>query len=268
MLPASDPLACYHAPRQPAEERYPHMKPTGRFPRSKFIRTVSSVVIATVSFTATILLAQDNLDKLRQAAEKGDARAQYNLGKMYSKGEGVMQDNAEAMSWYRKAAEQGHVNAQGMLGFMYANGEGVPQDDAAAVVWFRRAAEKKVITGANVTATREGSAYAQLYLGIMYESGRGVPLNSAEAVKWFRRSADQGLADAQFNLGLMYATGRGVLKDTVLAHMWSNIAGANGIEEAREFRDKLEHDMTRTEIRRATELAHACMDSDYQDCPQ
>ena len=171
-------------------------------------------------------------------------------------------------------------------------------------MWFRRSAEKKVITGDYVTATREGLAYAQFYLGIMYKSGRGVPLNSAEAVKWFRRSADQGLADAQFNLGLMYATGRGVLKDdtkaarwyrkaaeqgnaaaqynlglryatgrgvlkdTVLAHMWSNIAGANGIEEAREFRDKLERDMTRAEIRRTTELAHACMDSDYQDCPQ
>jgi len=59
-----------------------------------------------------------------------------------------------------------------------------------------------------------------------------------------------------------------VLKDSVLAHMWYNIAGANGNKAAREYRDKLERDITRAEISRATELARACMDSDYQDCQQ
>ena len=48
--------------------------------------------------------------------------------------------------------------------------------------------------------------------------------------------------------------------------MWLNIAGANGEEIARESRDSLERDMTRAEISRATELARACMASDYQDC--
>ena len=64
----------------------------------------------------------------------------------------------------------------------------------------------------------------------------------------------------------MYYNGWGVLKDSVLAHMWFNIAGANGDEDARENRDNLERDMTRAEISRATELARACMTSDYQDC--
>ena len=49
--------------------------------------------------------------------------------------------------------------------------------------------------------------------------------------------------------------GIAVPKDYVLAHMWTNIAVANGNKEAREFRDKLERDMTRAEIRRAMELA-------------
>ena len=52
----------------------------------------------------------------------------------------------------------------------------------------------------------------------------------------------------------------------MLAHMWSNIAGANGNASARELRDSLERDMTRAEISQATELARACMASDYQDC--
>ena len=118
--------------------------------------------------------------------------------------------------------------------------------------WYRMAAE-------------HGQANAQLNLGAAYTNGRGVLKDDAEAVKWYRLAAEQGFAGAQYNLGVMYDNGEGVLKDSVLAHMWYNIAGANGNEAARELRDNLEDDMTRAEIRRATELARACMISDYQD---
>ena len=66
-------------------------------------------------------------------AEQGNAAAQSNLGVMYANGEGVPEDDAEAVRWYRLAAEQGYAAAQFNLGFMYANGEGVPEDDAEAV---------------------------------------------------------------------------------------------------------------------------------------
>jgi len=69
----------------------------------------------------------------RLAAEQGGATAQYNLGLMYGDGEGVLEDKAEAVRWYRLAGEQGHVTAQFNLGVPYANGAGVPQDDAEAV---------------------------------------------------------------------------------------------------------------------------------------
>ena len=100
----------------------------------------------------------------------------------------------------------------------------------------------------------------------MYATGRGVPKDDAKAVKWYRLAADQGYARAQYNLGVMYATGRGVLKDRILAHIWFNIAGANGHAQAHEIRDTVERELTRAEVTRATELARACMDSDYQSC--
>ncbi len=37
----------------------------------------------------------------RQLAEQGDASAQYNLGFMYDNGQGVTQDYAVAVRWYR-----------------------------------------------------------------------------------------------------------------------------------------------------------------------
>jgi hypothetical protein len=53
--------------------------------------------------------------RLKELSEQGDAFAQYDLGWMYAKGEGVIQDNAEAVKWFRKAAEQGHSYAQKAL---------------------------------------------------------------------------------------------------------------------------------------------------------
>jgi TPR repeat protein len=69
------------------------------------------------------------------------AKAQDNLGWMYKNGRGVVQDDVEAVKWFRKAAEQGYPAAQDNLGWMYKNGRGVVQDDVEAVKWFRKAAE-------------------------------------------------------------------------------------------------------------------------------
>ena len=153
----------------------------------------------------------------------------------------------------RRRAEQGDADAQFTLGVRYANGDGVIKDDEEAVRWYRLAAA-------------QDNADAQATLALMYFNGIGVLKDEAEAVRWWRLAAAQDNAIAQLFLGSMYVEGRGVLKDPVLAHMWFNIAGVNGEEDARELRDRLEPDMTRDEISRATELARTCMASDYQDC--
>ena len=123
------------------------------------------------------------------------ADAQYSLGLMYDNGQGVQQDHAEAVKWFRKAAEQ---------------------DDAEAAKWYRKAAEQGIVV-------------AQFNIGVMYAGGEGVPQNHTEAVKWFRKAAERGYASAQFALGLMYGLGKGVPKDNVPVHMWFTLASAQGI---------------------------------------
>ena len=81
-----------------------------------------------------------DIGKLRMAAEHGDAKAQLNLGNLYYLGEGTPQDYAEAAKWYRLVAEQGDASAQNNLGVMYDEGDGVPQADREAVKWYRKAA--------------------------------------------------------------------------------------------------------------------------------
>ncbi len=75
-------------------------------------------------------------------AEQGVALAQFSLGFMYEKGQGVPQDYAEAVKWYRKAAEQGHGEAMNNLSLMYSHGRGVPQDYVRAHMWFNLAASR------------------------------------------------------------------------------------------------------------------------------
>ena len=81
-----------------------------------------------------------DLEEMRARAEQGDARAQFNLGVMYATGDGVPEDDAEAVRWYRLAAEQGYARAQSNLGAMYALGTGVPEDDVLAYMWANLAA--------------------------------------------------------------------------------------------------------------------------------
>ena len=73
-------------------------------------------------------------------AEQGNARAQNNLAVMYDNGEGVPQDDKEAVKWYQLAAEQGNATAQTGLGSMYYNGHGVIQDYVIAFMWWNLSA--------------------------------------------------------------------------------------------------------------------------------
>ena len=76
-------------------------------------------------------------------AEQGDATSQFELGYMYSNGQGVLQDYKTAFKWFTLAAEQKHSDAQYGLGFMCSNGHGVPQDYKTAIKWYTLAAEQK-----------------------------------------------------------------------------------------------------------------------------
>lgn len=191
------------------------------------------------------------LEKLRKAAEQGDAGAQWDLGAMYHVGKEVPQDVAEAFNWYRKAAEQGGTFYQLALGIIYENGQGVPKNVAEAVKWYRKAAEQgeeaaqrslgKMFAERKAmpkdpaeavacyrAAAEAGDAAAQNHLGTMYEKGDGVSKDVREAGKWYRKAAEQGSAYAQVHLGIMCDVGNGVTKNAVEAVKWYRKAAEQG----------------------------------------
>jgi len=60
---------------------------------------------------------------------------------MHRDGQGLPQNFKEAVRWFTKAAEQRHADAHFNLGALYTNGEGgIKQDLTRALKWFRLAA--------------------------------------------------------------------------------------------------------------------------------
>jgi TPR repeat protein len=139
---------------------------------------IKQLLIATILLLSSGAYGQ-SFEETKLLAEQGDANAQYNLGNMYIYGNGVPENNTEAVKWYRLAAEQGQANAQYNLGNIYLNGNFVPENYVEALKWYRLAAE-------------QGYANAQTDLGVMYENGDGVPENYVKAYVWYSVSAAQG----------------------------------------------------------------------------
>jgi TPR repeat protein len=62
--------------------------------------------------------------------------AEYLLGVLLNRGQGVVQDKAQAFDWFARAAAQGHGLAMYNLAVGSAKGEGMPEDPVQALKWF------------------------------------------------------------------------------------------------------------------------------------
>src|ERR1043166_6200072 len=102
---------------------------------------------------------------------------------MYSDGQGVPKDPAQALAWFRKAADQMYPPAQFNMGMLYAQGSGVARDLEQAVAWFRQAAEAGLPQAQDALRQVAGTGLmsAQHALGMSYEKGWGSAKIEAEA---------------------------------------------------------------------------------------
>lgn len=164
---------------------------------------------------------------LRQRAEAGDAKAQWELALYYGENPECCTTLYDGIEWARKAAEQGHPEAEIAIGRFCED----RLDEQQAVMWYRRAVE-------------HGNVLGDYYLGFYYKEGRGgLPHDLERAEQCFLRaseyieatyeyyecyrerigdngddagwewaigllmqSADGGYAPAQYTLGMLYET--------------------------------------------------------------
>lgn len=84
------------------------------------------------------------LKEWQPLAERGDARAQFNLGVIHFNAQGVPHDTTKAVEWYRAAADQGYGPAQAGLAFLYETGQGLLQNYVEAYKWLTLATRSGV----------------------------------------------------------------------------------------------------------------------------
>ncbi|KAG0233564.1 hypothetical protein BGW42_007399 [Actinomortierella wolfii] len=138
---------------------------------------------------------------------------------MPSHGQGMPQNDVEAVTWFRLAAEQGDADGQVQLGVMYRDGKGVERNYTEAISWFRKAAE-------------QGYTPGQVHLGLMYRDDKGVEQNYIEATSWFRK-AEKG------DVGFKNEHGLGVPKDISNASIGHKNSANHGFDDAQRRIEKL-----------------------------
>jgi len=203
-------------------------------------------------------------------AKAGAPEAQYEVGIMYLKGQGVEQDRDKAVQWLKKSseggyqlatsklsrideqeskfdelqsqAEAGNLDAQYELAMMYLKGRGIDADGAKARQWLQRAADK-------------GDSRATTRLGILNYKGEAGSTNYKQALSLFNRVSDNSVL-AQYYLGEMYATGAGVEKNYKTAISWYTKAADGGFNRARGKVINLEEEM-KIVTRRQSNVARA-----------
>lgn len=184
--------------------------------------------------TAAVWAQEPDFKQIMRDALEGVPAAQTDLGYMYFHGQGVKQDYAKGIEWYKKAAVQNDIYGQYNLGIIFDAGEGVPQDLAEAFKWYKLAAEG-------------GLPHAQHNVANMYQFGDGVERDYAKALLWYEKAAENDYAPSQYNLGRMYYEGLGTEVDYVRAFAWLGSARSNGDEKAMEMLEEMSTKMTEAE---------------------
>jgi len=181
--------------------------------------------------------AQSSVEALTYAAEGGQALAQWKLGRMYARGEGVPRDDTKAYSYFERLVESYNEddpdrpdiaaisNAFVSVGVYCLNGipnSEIKPDPERALEMFQYA------------ATNFGDPDAQYNLARMYLDGAaGLAHNNMRAARWLALAAEKGHHPAEALLGHLLFLGEGVPRQRARGLMWLTIAknGAQGAKD-------------------------------------
>jgi TPR repeat protein len=111
----------------------------------------------------------------QMAASNGLFDAIYQLGLLYEKGRGIVQDYRMACLLYSQANEKGHPESIYRLGIAYQHGLGVDTNISEAIDCYTKAAEL-------------GNNESQYKLGKLYDTGELVGKEPLKALNWYTKA--------------------------------------------------------------------------------
>ncbi len=230
------------------------------------------ISLALISIYAVTAFADDStlIAELTQKARAGDTEAQYQLGYMFSRAEGVERDILRAHNWLRNAAEKGHARAQYELGSLYDVSGGLEYPplidlrlkkiiDSLEKKYYVSESTRKMIAEKlfdemdavtwYLKAANQGLADAQHALGNLYFYGLQ-NMHEDSAILWYEKAARQDFMYAQSMLGFIYC-GRGKSVD---AYFWLKLALDKGDENILGMFERLNKEITQEELQEAQKL--------------
>jgi uncharacterized protein len=164
---------------------------------------------------------------LQYQAEQGNPVAQWKLGHMYAKGEGVPRCDLRAFEYFSRIAN-GHAddypdtpqapfvaNAFVALGQYYL--DGIPNSDI-------KSDPSRARQMFSYAASYFGNADAQYHLARLYLDGQGVARDPKLAARWLGLAANKGQVQAQAMLGYMLFKGDAVQRQAARGLMWLTLA--------------------------------------------
>jgi len=181
--------------------------------------------------------AQSSVEALTYAADGGEPLAQWKLGRMYARGEGVPRDDAKAYNYFERLVESYNEddpdrpdiaaisNAFVSVGVYCLNG--IPNTEI-------KADPERALEMFQYAATNFGDPDAQYNLARMYMDGAaGLARNNMRAARWLALASDKGHHPAQALLGHLLFLGEGVPRQRARGLMWLTIAknGAQGAKD-------------------------------------
>ncbi|HLK68628.1 MAG TPA: hypothetical protein VKU19_34590 [Bryobacteraceae bacterium] len=148
--------------------------------------------------------SQDDSNKpsmVAEAAEKGNAEAQFELGTYFENGApGYPKDEARAAEWYERAADQDNAKALAALANLTLR-SGETNERQTSRAW------SQITRAANL-----GDVNSMMKLAAHIDSGEeeGMEPESAAyvALYWYQRAAEAGNADAQYTAALRMLNNR------------------------------------------------------------
>jgi len=172
-------------------------------------------------------LAGDTITSLEYAAANGQTTAQWRLGHMYAKGDGVPRSDARAFEYYKKIAsnhaEDGidSPDARLIASAIVAVGQyyldGIPDSDIKA----DPARARRMFFYA---ATYFGDPDAQYLLGRQFLDGSGGTRDAVQAARWLKLAANKDQHPAQALLGDILVKGDGVPRQVARGLMYLILA--------------------------------------------
>ena len=149
-----------------------------------------------------------SLKLVQMAAAQGNALGLCELGERYISGsQGLDEDIAQALKYFRLAAKQGLPRAVLDLSRMYGWRQGVERNIPLAIAML-------------TDLSQNGNADASEMLADWFASGTAVPKDDAQAAKWYLKSANLGSLRAQSLIASYFANGKGVAKNLAEARKW------------------------------------------------